>query len=47
MMTLGGENQPPHKKQRTFHDTESITSNTPPQSQNLSMVKKQRSKIFL
>lgn len=37
-MTLGGQNEPPHKKQRTSDSTEAIISDTPPQSQNISMV---------
>lgn len=39
IINLGGHNEPPHKKQRTSDDTEAIVSNTPSQSQNISMVK--------
>jgi hypothetical protein len=44
MINLGGQNEPPHKKQRTSDTTEPMVSNTPPQSQTLSMVKK-KSKV--
>jgi hypothetical protein len=40
MINLGGQNEPPHKKQRTSDGTEPTNSNTPSQSQDLSMVKK-------
>jgi len=39
MINLGGQNEPPHKKQRTSDGTEPTNSNTPSQSQDLSMVK--------
>ncbi len=42
MMNLGGQNEPPHKKQRTSDGTEPIVSNTSPQSQTSSMVKKSK-----
>jgi len=38
MINLGGQNEPPHKKQRTSDSTETMNPNTPPQSQTLSMV---------
>jgi len=46
MINLGGQNEPPHKKQRTSDTTEPMVSNTPPQSQTLSMVKKNIESIF-
>ncbi len=46
MMNLGGQNEPPHKKQRTSDSTETMNPNTPPQSQTLSMVKKKHRKYL-
>jgi hypothetical protein len=40
-MNLGGQNEPPHKKQRTSDGTDPIASNTPSQTQTLSTVKKE------
>jgi hypothetical protein len=43
-MNLGGQNEPPHKKQRTSDGLDPIASNTPSQTQ---MVKKLRLKLSL
>jgi len=51
MINLGGQNEPPHKKQRTSDGTEAIVSNTPPELQTSSTVQKKNRnylcKIFL